>query len=614
MRSRFVVPALVVLAVSTLTLACRAAGPPPATAQFRGDAAHLGAYGPGAGDSLAGIAWRFGTGGAVRASVVAAGGVVYGGGSDGVFHALDAATGAERWHADLGSSIGDAPAIAGGLVVVGTRDGRVVALDVAHGRTRWTARTGKDRPMPWGREGFDFWTSSPAMAGGAVYVGGGDGAVYALDLSTGHVRWRAATGGRVRAAPAVAGGTVYAGSCDGSLYALDAATGKPRWRFDSDGRGFDSGHFGFDRKSIYAPAAVAGGRVYVGGRDGKFYALDAATGHELWRSDFGTSWVMGGAALAGDRVYVTTSDGHLVRCLARADGKELWHHATASALWASPALTGGLAIVTDWGGDVLALDAATGAEAWRERLPRAVLTAACPDREHVFVSCDDGGIYALARGARPLVRAVYWDTTLAGSPKAMQGATEVRDYFRRLGWRVLDGNALVDFLAARARDGAPSTIVCALDGLPDAATADGADGPPLLRRYLEAGGHVTWLGDPPRVSGDPMKDMTSLAQIDRAAPGKLLGVDFAPGNYDPLPAYPTAGGRAWGLSHAYVTHWAASAASVTTVLARDENGDAGAWVRAYGAHGGRFVLLPLVFPPGGHPSNLLDVQVVAERL
>jgi hypothetical protein len=42
--------------------------------------------------------------------------------------------------------------------------------------------------------------------------------------------WRVATDGDVVSSPAIAGGVVYVGSNDGYLYALDLATGARRWR------------------------------------------------------------------------------------------------------------------------------------------------------------------------------------------------------------------------------------------------------------------------------------------------------------------------------------------------------------------------------------------------
>jgi outer membrane protein assembly factor BamB len=50
------------------------------------------------------------------------------------------------------------------------------------------------------------------------------------------VRWKFKTRGRVYSSPAVAGGVVFVGSTDGNLYAIDAATGAERWKFATQGR------------------------------------------------------------------------------------------------------------------------------------------------------------------------------------------------------------------------------------------------------------------------------------------------------------------------------------------------------------------------------------------
>ena len=60
--------------------------------------------------------------------------------------------------------------------------------------------------------------------------------------------------------PAIAGGRVYVGSSDGKLYVLDAATGQKRWEFDAG-------------DAITASPAIAAGRVVVGSQDGRIYCF-----------------------------------------------------------------------------------------------------------------------------------------------------------------------------------------------------------------------------------------------------------------------------------------------------------------------------------------------------
>lgn len=86
-------------------------------------------------------------------------------------------------------------------------------------RTAWTFRTGG--PI----------YATPVLDGGTLYVGSGDGNLYAVDAETGAERWRFATGGAVDAAAAIADGVVFALSRAGVLHAVDARTGALRWAF-----------------------------------------------------------------------------------------------------------------------------------------------------------------------------------------------------------------------------------------------------------------------------------------------------------------------------------------------------------------------------------------------
>ncbi len=70
--------------------------------------------------------------------------------------------------------------------------------------------------------------------------------------------------------PVAAGGLVFLGGSDGKVFALDAATGQPAWTYRAAGR-------------VYAPPTVAGGCVYVGAADGTVTCLDARTGGLVWR-------------------------------------------------------------------------------------------------------------------------------------------------------------------------------------------------------------------------------------------------------------------------------------------------------------------------------------------
>lgn len=54
-------------------------------------------------------------------------------------------------------------------------------------------------------------------------MGGLENVVYGFDAADGEELWRFETGGDVRPSPAVVGGVVYIGSGDGNVYALHEA-------------------------------------------------------------------------------------------------------------------------------------------------------------------------------------------------------------------------------------------------------------------------------------------------------------------------------------------------------------------------------------------------------
>ena len=84
--------------------------------------------------------------------------------------------------------------------------------------------------------------------------------VHAIDAASGKAAWTFATRARVDSSPAVAGGRVYIGSNDGRLYVLDAASGKSVFEFEAGG-------------PLSASPALASGRVGIGSQDGKLFCL-----------------------------------------------------------------------------------------------------------------------------------------------------------------------------------------------------------------------------------------------------------------------------------------------------------------------------------------------------
>jgi polyvinyl alcohol dehydrogenase (cytochrome) len=134
-------------------------------------------------------------------------------------------------------------------------------------------------------------------------------------------------------------------------------------------------------KGLTGTPVVVDGTVYVGDWTSHVRALDAATGDERWAHDLDSGYVGGAVAVDDDHVYVGTFDARIV-ALDRATGEPAWSTEVAtypkSVVFGSPVVVDGLVITgigsfevfvpsdpATFRGSVVALDAATGAEAWR---------------------------------------------------------------------------------------------------------------------------------------------------------------------------------------------------------------------------------------------------------
>ena len=340
-------------------------------ATFRGNLAHTGEYaGPGI-DRLPTVQWRFHTQGRVISSAAVDRGTAYVGSTDGRLYAVDASTGQQRWVFQTGARVTSSPAVQGGSVFFSSYDGFVYAVDAASGRLKWKFQSQGERRftgkhlhgmLPAGEampDPFDVYLSSPAVWHDVVYVGSGDGNVYALDAKTGALAWKFATGNVVHASPAIAEGTVFIGSWDTYFYALDALTGKEKWRFKT---GDDT--VIHNQVGIQSSAAVANGVVYFGCRDSQLYALDARTGKQRWKFDNHGSWVVGSPAVHDGKVYFGTSDSGMLYALDAASGAPVVSQKLVWYVFASPTIAGQQVYAATWDGRLTALDLTSHQISW----------------------------------------------------------------------------------------------------------------------------------------------------------------------------------------------------------------------------------------------------------
>ena len=247
------------------------------------------------------LLWSRNLGGAVSSSPLVAEDRVYIGSRGGGFFALRAGTGHVVWKRTLWS-VWDGAAYRAGTVYVGSDQARVWAFDADTGAKRWMTAV-------WGRV-----RSTPAVTDDRVFIGTDNGRVYALNRRTGHKAWTAAAvapgKGFVRCAPAVAAGLVVVSvgmtttPMDGVLRAFHVRTGRSAWTAQMADYSTSS-------------AAYTNGLFFVGSFDHRLYAFGARHGAEVWNSGwafqggFFERGISASPAISGGRIYIGVRDGRL---------------------------------------------------------------------------------------------------------------------------------------------------------------------------------------------------------------------------------------------------------------------------------------------------------------
>lgn len=277
--------------------------------------------------------------------------IVYFGGQDGYFYALDTKKGTLLWKYLSGGNFAySAPTMANGLIYAGSVDGNMYALDPAYGKVRWAYKT-NNAILP-----------GPVVANGIVYFGSDDTYIYAVDALTGNLKWKYKTGLIVDSSPAVANGVLYIGSADGNLYALDAVTGLLKWRYNTYG------------VIVEASVLVSNGVVFIGDRNGYLNAITAATGQLKWRFNTGgismeqsRPIVQNGVIYVASWYYFASSNlpGSLY-AIDENSGNLIWKSLDNKGFTSGPAFSGGKLYINADDVNTYALDAASGSIIWKK--------------------------------------------------------------------------------------------------------------------------------------------------------------------------------------------------------------------------------------------------------
>jgi outer membrane protein assembly factor BamB len=132
------------------------------------------------------------------------------------------------------------------------------------------------------------------------------------------------------------------------------------------------------RRRLMGPPVVMDGRVFVADAEARITALDLAGGQMLWRvatRPARASAAVLGAGVACDGTRVIAATGHAeVLALAVESGEILWRRPLPSPSRGAVTIAENRAIVLCVEGQVIAVDTATGEQAWQYRGPSETTT------------------------------------------------------------------------------------------------------------------------------------------------------------------------------------------------------------------------------------------------
>jgi outer membrane protein assembly factor BamB len=192
--------------------------------------------------------------------------------------------------------------------------------------------------------------------------------------------WRFDSGSEILASPIIADGIVYVTNRAGFLYAIDAATGEQLWRVEV-------GPYVLRTTPTWHDGAL----YLVAGFDA--ISLDAATGEERWRETIryaGTA----SPTVSDDAMFVVSQEG-LLYALDITDGAELWRISTDGISFGSPAASSGRLVVATDRGIVVGLNPETGRASWRRDFDVPIYTTAAITGDTVWIVTTDGVIRGL---------------------------------------------------------------------------------------------------------------------------------------------------------------------------------------------------------------------------
>ncbi len=305
--------------------------------------------------------------------------------TSGEIKAVNSRNGRLKWVFWTEGKIYSTPTVYKNTVWCASSDAYLYGLNVKNGKERFRLKNEKAV------------VSSPVCADGMVMLAGGDGHCRAWSVKDGTLAWDYdGVKNFVVTRPLVKDGTLYFGSWGNEFYALDIMSGHPKWKWSN-------GH----ANRMFSPAQVwpvsSYGRIYLASPDRYMTVLDEKTGQVIWRYNDPEQRVRESIGLSedGNTVYAKTMDGQIIALDATKNERTLKWTSSGEDMGYELAPTAvvennGIVYAPTDKGLIYAYRASDGSFLWKYRVSIGLINMILPEGNNtLYVSSMDGVLVKL---------------------------------------------------------------------------------------------------------------------------------------------------------------------------------------------------------------------------
>ncbi|HXR85118.1 MAG TPA: PQQ-binding-like beta-propeller repeat protein [Hanamia sp.] len=222
--------------------------------------------------------------------------------------------------------------------------------------------------------------SGAAIDKNLVIVSNSSGEVYALNLKNGEKAWSFFTKGKIYSTPAVANNLTVVASTDDNIYCLNATNGKLVWKFKT-------------QKPIVANPLIKNGVVFIGAADGHFRAIELKSGNLKWDYFGVKGFVVTTPLFYKDNIYFGSWGTEFYALNAETGAPAWkWNNGSSNRMYSPaacfPVATDGKIFIVAPDRYMTVLDAENGKEIWRKKNDNEHV------RESMGLSKDSSLVYA----------------------------------------------------------------------------------------------------------------------------------------------------------------------------------------------------------------------------